>query len=192
MNEFQNVASEAPVKQVERAAQWRMARAKTQAVEEASNGEEAADTLEVLEFSLGGQTYAFELAYVREVACLAEMCPLPGVPTFVMGITCLHGQMLAVVDLRKVFGLTEGSLRDSRQLIVLQSTGMEFGILGERILGVRRLSLAGPQTAVWAHSEAVGTYVKGGAADGTVVLCAAKLLADPQLVVRHTRLDQLL
>ena len=98
----------------------------------------------------------------------------------------MHGQMLAVVDLRKVFGLAERGLRDSRQVIVLQSAEMDFGILGERVSGVRRLALAQLQTTVPTFSETAGTYLKGIAADGTVVLCAAKLLADPQLVVRYT------
>ena len=147
---------------------------------------EADDAVEVLEFSLDGQSYAFELAYVREIACLAELCPLPGVPAFVMGITCMHGQMLAVVDLRQLLGLAEHGLRDSRQLIVLQSVGMEFGILGERVSGVRRLALAGLQPAMPTFRAAACPYLKGIAADGTVVVSAAKLLADPQLVVRHT------
>lgn len=186
MNEFRQAMVEEAAEQAERCAHLLQARAKTLAVEGASSGGEADATVEVLEFSLGDQTYAFELAYVREIACLAELCPLPGVPSFVLGITCMHGQMLAVVDLRKVFGLAERGLRDSRQVIVLQSAEMDFGILGERVSGVRRLALAQLQTTVPTFSETAGTYLKGIAADGTVVLCAAKLLADPQLVVRYT------
>ena len=185
MNGPRHPVAEGTAEPAQRAAQLLLARAKALAVEPVDGSGESDDTIEVLEFGLGEQTYAFELAYIREIASLAELCPLPGVPAFVVGITCMHGQMLALVDLRKVFGLAERGLRDSRQVIVLQGGGMEFGILGERVGGVRRLSLAGLQTSLPAPGDAAGTYLKGIAADGTVILCAARLLADPRLVVRH-------
>ena len=162
------------------------ARAQALAQETVSVSSDKGEHVDVLEFGLTDETYAFELAYVREVAALVELSPLPGVPGFVMGVTCMHGQIIAVVDLRKIFGLPERGLRDSRQVIVLQSADMEFGILGERVVGVRRLSLAGLQTSLPSLTDARATYLKGIAADGTVVLCAAKLLGDPQLIVRQT------
>jgi len=108
-----------------------------------------------------------------------------GAPEFVLGITCVHGQIIAVVDLRKVFGLPERGLRDSRQVIVLQSADMEFGILAERVAGVRRLPLAGLQPSLPTLTDVRAAYLRGIAPDGTVVLSAAKLLADPQLVVQQ-------
>ena len=167
------------------AANLLLARAKLLARENDRNKCDANDTVAVLEFILTDETYAFELDYVREVGALVEMSPLPGVPAFVMGITCMHGKIIAVVDLRKIFGLPERGLRDSRQVIVLQSADMEFGILGERVIGVRRLSLAGMQPSLPTLTDVHAAYLMGIATDGTVVLSAAKLLADPQLVVQH-------
>ena len=161
------------------------ARAKALAREQAGDASDADDSIEVLEFVLSDETYAFELSYVREVGALLEMSLVPGVPAFVMGITCMHGKILAVVDLRKVFGLPERGLRDSRQVIVLQSADMEFGILGERVTGVRHLSLAGLQASLPTLTEVRAAYLQGIAADGTVVLSAAKLLADPKLIVQQ-------
>ena len=119
------------------------ARAKALAKEAASTETAADETVEVLDFTLSNEAYAFELADVCEIAALDELCPLPGVPVHVMGITCRHGRIIAVVDLRKILGLPDHGLRDSRHVIVLQSEEMEFGILGERVTGVRRLSLPG-------------------------------------------------
>jgi purine-binding chemotaxis protein CheW len=165
------------------ASQVLAARAKVLATEMESAASDASDYVEVLEFGLADETYAFELAYVREIGALVELTPLPGVPAFVMGITCMHGHIIAVVDLRKIIGLPERGLRNSRQVIVLQSDDMEFGILGERVIGVRRLSLAGMQTSLPTLTDMRAAYLKGIAADGTVLLSAARLLADPQLVV---------
>lgn len=163
-----------------------LARAKDLARETHAAAADDGDALEVLEFGLSDETYAFELSHVREVGDLVELTPLPGVPDRVPGITCLRGQIIAVVDLRKIFQLAERGLRDSRQVIVLQSANMEFGVLAERVAGVRRLPLAGLQASLPTLTEVRAAYLKGIAADGTVVLSAAKLLADPQLVVQQT------
>ncbi len=145
----------------------------------------ADNAIEVLEFGLADETYAFELPPVRAVFALLELTPLPGVPGHVLGITCAHGQIIAVVDLRKIFNLPGHGLRDSHQVIVLQSETMEFGILAERIAGVRRLSLKGLQTSLPTLTDVRAAYLTGITPEGTVILSAAKLLADPQLVVHQ-------
>jgi purine-binding chemotaxis protein CheW len=187
MNDARHALTDAAVASANKAsaaANLLLARAKALAVEKNADNVDD-DTIEVLQFGLTDETYAFELAYVREVGALVELSPLPGVPSFVLGITCMHGQIIAVVDLRKIFGLPERGLRDSRQVIVLQSADMEFGILGERVVGVRRLSLAALQVSLPTLTDVRATYLQGIAADGTVVLSAAKLLADPQLIVQQ-------
>jgi purine-binding chemotaxis protein CheW len=160
------------------------ARARKMAQEKPAAGADGS-TVEVLEFGLAEETYALELAYVREVGALVELTPLPGVPDFVLGITVVHGQIIAVVDLRKVFGLPERGLRDSRQVIVLQSAGREFGILAERVTGVKWLPLAGVQSSLPTLTDVRADYLTGVTPDGTVFLSAGKLLADPRLVVRQ-------
>lgn len=162
-----------------------LARARSLAREKTTAENEVGHIVEVLEFSLTNETYAVELAHVHEAGALVELTPLPGAPDFVLGVTCVHGQIIAVVDLRKVFGLPERGLRDSRQVIVLHSADMEFGILAERVAGVRRLPLAGLQASLPTLTDVRAAYLKGITPDGTVVLSAAKLLSDPKLVVQQ-------
>ncbi len=164
-----------------------LARAKDLAREQAVEAADDGSTLDVLEFGLADETYALELGYVREVGALIELTPLPGVPDYVLGITCMHGEIVAVIDLRKIFGLAERGLRDSRQVIVIQWGDMEFGILAERVAGVRRVPVAGLQPALPTLTDVRAAYLKGITPDGTVVLAAPKLLADPALVVQQGR-----
>jgi len=166
------------------AADLLLARARKMALEKPTTGIDGS-TIEVLEFGLADETYALELSYVREVGALVELTLLPGVPDFVLGITCVRGQIIAVVDLRKLFGLPERGLRDSRQVIVLQSAGSEFGILAERVTGIRRLQVAGLQPTLPTLTDVRAAYLNGLVPDGTVFLSAGKLLSDPQLVVQQ-------
>lgn len=162
-----------------------LARARALARENLKPSGSDADTLEVLEFALSNESYAFELAHVREVVPLFELTPLPRVPAHILGVTHAHGHIIAVVDLRRIFNLPERGLLNSWQMIVLQSATMEFAVLAERIVGVRRLAMAGLQASLPTLTDVRAAYLKGLAPDGTVVLSAARLLADPQLMVQQ-------
>jgi purine-binding chemotaxis protein CheW len=166
------------------AAELLVARARALAREEATAT--ADEQIDVLEFGLGEEIFAFELNQIREVLVLLELTPLPRVPAHILGITHVRGHILAVVDLRQFFGLPQRGLLNSWQLIVLQSATMEFAVVAERIIGVRSLPVAALQTSLPASTETRATYLQGIAPDGTVVLSTAKLLADSLLIVQQT------
>ena len=94
------------------------------------------ECLEVVSFMLGQEKYGVETRYVREVCPLNELTPLPGTPPFVLGIVNVRGQVLSVIDIRKLFDLPQKGVGDLDRVIVLQHGGMEFGILANSILGV--------------------------------------------------------
>jgi purine-binding chemotaxis protein CheW len=170
------------------AAELLVARARALAREESTAT--ADEQIDVLEFGLGEEVFAFELNQIREVLVLLELTPLPRVPPHILGITHVRGHILAVVDLRQFFGLPQRGLLNSWQLIVLQSSTMEFAVVAERIIGVRSLPVAALQTSLQtslpASTETRATYLQGIAPDGTVVLSTAKLLADSLLIVQQT------
>ena len=58
------------------------------------------ERLEVLAFSLAGETYGVETCHVREVCQLKDLTAVPCTPPFVAGVMNLRGQILAIVDLR--------------------------------------------------------------------------------------------
>ncbi|MGA9131499.1 MAG: chemotaxis protein CheW, partial [Candidatus Sulfotelmatobacter sp.] len=63
------------------------------------------EILEVVTFMLGQEKYGIELRYVREVFPMNELTLLPGTPPFVLGIVNVRGQVLSVIDIRKLFDL---------------------------------------------------------------------------------------
>jgi len=50
--------------------------------------------LEILEFTLGKERYAFASSCVREVFPLTEITPLPGLPAHVLGVVNVRGRIL--------------------------------------------------------------------------------------------------
>lgn len=147
--------------------------------------ETAGEHIEVVEFVLAHERYAIESHYVREVAPLENLTPLPCTPAFVLGIVNVRGEILSVIDLKKFFDLPEKGLTDLNKVIVLQSGNMLFGILADVIAGVRRIPLTGIQPSLPTLTGVREEYLKGVTAERIVVLDAEKLLMDESIVVQE-------
>jgi purine-binding chemotaxis protein CheW len=139
----------------------------------------AGEVLELVGFVLAGERYGIETRFVREVARLTRFTPVPGTPAFVMGVTNLRGEILALFDLRHLLGLTVG-VTDLARIVVLGDRRREFGLLADaasEILYVPGASLAQTEMA-WGRA-----YVQGVSPDGVVVLSGDALLSDPRLTI---------
>lgn len=147
---------------------------------------ETVDTedLELVTFILAYETYGIETAYINEVYPLKELTPLPCTPSFVMGIINVHGQVLSVIDIKKFFELPEKGLTDLNKIIIISDGVMEFGILADAILEVRRIPLREIQPSLPTLTGIREAYLRGITPERLVVLDAVGLLTDPKLIVR--------
>ncbi|MBI2413780.1 MAG: purine-binding chemotaxis protein CheW [Deltaproteobacteria bacterium] len=140
--------------------------------------------IEVVEFRLAAERYAFESSMVREVVPISELTPMPCTPPFVLGIINLRGQILSVIDIKKLFGLPEKGITQLNKVIVLSSDEMEFGVLADEVSGsgrVRPDALKRLPTLTGIREE----FLKGVTGEGLVVLDAGRLLADKSIVVHE-------
>ncbi|HJV34848.1 chemotaxis protein CheW [Geomonas sp.] len=158
-------------------------RARKLAREPVSGGD--GERLEIVEFALSEERYAVESAFIREVYPLKELTPLPCTPPFVLGIVNLRGTILSVIDLHKFFALPDQGLSDLNQVIVLEGAGMVFGLLADRIVGVRTIAAGDIQPALLTVSDPRSDYLKGVTRERLVVLDGGKMLADGRIVVHE-------
>jgi purine-binding chemotaxis protein CheW len=142
--------------------------------------------IQVIRFLLAHESYAVDSTLVREVTPLKDLTPLPCTPAFVLGIVNLRGEIVSVIDLKRFFNLPPAGITDLNQLIVLSDESMTFGILADRVLGVGALSTDAIEPAPPLFAGIGSEYLKGIGPDRIILLDAAKLLADPALVVRET------
>ena len=147
--------------------------------------EAAGARLEVVEFKLADETYAFEPIHVREVRPLQGLTPLPCTPPFVRGVVNVRGQILSVVDLKKFFDLPDRGLTDLNRILILHSAEMEFGVLADAIAGTRRIRLSELQLSLPTLTDVRHDYLKGVTGERTVILDAEKLLSNPDLIVHE-------
>jgi purine-binding chemotaxis protein CheW len=140
----------------------------------------AGAVLELVGFVLAGERYGIESRFVREVARLTRFTPVPGTPPFVLGVTNLRGEILALFDLRTLLGIVAEGVTDLGRIVVLGEHRREFGLLADaasEILSLPAASLAPTETA-WGRA-----YVRGVSPDGVIVLSGEALLSDPRLTI---------
>ena len=148
----------------------------------------AATLLDVLEFRLARERYGLETRYVREVFPLRDLTPLPCTPPFVLGIVNLRGRILPVLDLKQLFELPEQGLTDLHRIILVQGVELELGLLADAVVGVRSIPADSVQQSLPTLTGIRSDYLKGVTAERVVVLDAARILADPRIIV-HEEVD---
>ena len=152
---------------------------------EPERGVNAEETIEVVEFDLANERYAFPLAQIREVGVLHDLTPVPCTPAFVLGIINLRGEIRTVIDLRRFFDLPGEGITDLNKVILIRSGDTELGILADTIGGVRRLATADLQAALPTLTDVRADYLRGITGERLVVLDAVKILADPRILVQE-------
>ncbi|MFH1470003.1 MAG: chemotaxis protein CheW [Pseudomonadota bacterium] len=144
---------------------------------------EEAALLEVLAFSLAGERYAIASRYVAEVSRLTDLTPLPCVPSFVAGVMGLRGRILAVLDLRLLFGLPPRGLTELDRVLVVSGAGRELGLLADAVDGLRSVRTAALQEGLPTLTGVRERFLLGVTGDLVAVLDGQRLLDAPTLRV---------
>lgn len=142
-------------------------------------------TIEVVEFLLAKEHYAIESSFIREVYPLKDYTPLPGVPSFVLGLLNVRGRIISVVDIKKFFDMPAKGISDLNKVIIINDDQMEFGILADAIIGVRDIGVSELGSTLPTLTGIREEFLKGVTGDRMVVLDAARILADKNIVVHE-------
>ncbi len=89
--------------------------------------------LQWVTFQLESETYGVNVMQVQEVLRVTEIAPVPGAPSYVLGIINLRGNVVTVLDTRARFGLPQQDINDSSRILIIESTGQVVGILVDKI-----------------------------------------------------------
>ncbi len=119
-------------------------------------------------FHLLDQRYAVDMNRLLELDRMTPVTPVPHTPDFIMGVTNLRGEIVSVIDLRRLFGMESMErpetgrvlkLRDSRDLLV--SGVLVDGIQGARTIKPEQIQPAQATKAKWSRMLE-GVYEESG------------------------------
>lgn len=139
--------------------------------------------IEILEFTLGQERYAFRTSCVREVFPLTEITPLPGLPAYVLGVVNVRGRILSVMDIRRLLEFGNVGLTNLNKAIILHNGDMELAILADEVAGVYAVDIEQGQRTLPTLSGKREEFLEAVTKDRVVVLDAIKLLASEDLLI---------
>ncbi len=142
-----------------------------------------AHAIDVVGFELSGERYAFELCHVREVCALREITPVPCTPDFIVGVVNLRGEILTVIDLRKLFALPSAGITQLNQIILIEDNKTRVGILVDAIGRARMVPVETMQTSLPTLGGIRAEYLRGVTPDQMAVLDASKILSDGRILI---------
>src|SRR5690606_32905484 len=96
-----------------------------------------AGTIEVVEFMLARERYAFEAGSVHDVRALEEPTPVPCTPAFFAGLVNARGRLVPVIDLKRFFDLPVEAPGDLHRVVLLRSDDTMLGVLADAVEGAR-------------------------------------------------------
>ncbi len=132
--------------------------------------------LQVVQFLVGHEKYAFDATFLREVYRRKDVTRIPGAPSHVLGVINVRGLMVAVIDLQRLLGLPREAREGRDEVLIIQSRGKEVGILTDGTLGMRALPVETIHPVPPMVAETCAAYLRGVTSEQLVILHAGKLL----------------
>lgn len=87
------------------------------------------EILQWVTFKLESESYGINVMQVQEILRYNEVAPVPGAPSYVLGIINLRGNVVTVIDTRSRFNLSPCEITDDTRIIVIESEQQIVGIL---------------------------------------------------------------
>lgn len=117
--------------------------------------------LQWVTFRLENETYGINVMQVREVLRYSEIAPVPGAPSYVIGIINLRGNVVTVVDTRERFGLPGTDITDNTRIVILETENQVVGILVDAVAEVVYLRQSEIEIAPNVGNEDNARYIQG-------------------------------
>ncbi|MCU7931492.1 MAG: chemotaxis protein CheW [Candidatus Thiodiazotropha sp. (ex Codakia rugifera)] len=139
--------------------------------------------IQFVTFILMDEVYGINVMQVQEVLRITEIAPVPGAPSYVLGIINLRGNVVTVIDTRTRFGLPSAEMDDASRIIVIESEKQVVGILVDAVAEVVELRETEIDAAPNVGTEESSRYIQGVATqeDSLLILVDLnKLLTDEE------------
>ena len=117
--------------------------------------------LQWVTFRLEDETYGINVMQVQEVLRYSEIAPVPGAPTYVLGIINLRGNVVTVIDTRQRFGLPSAEITDNTRIVIIEADKQVVGILVDSVAEVVYLRESEIETTPNVGNEEAARFIQG-------------------------------
>lgn len=134
-------------------------------------------------FFLEKERYGINVMQVQEVLRVTEIAPVPGAPSYVLGIINLRGNVVTVIDTRSRFGLMSSEVDDSTRIIITEAEDQVIGIMVDSVAEVVDLNATDIEVAPNVGNEDSTQFIEGVASlegELLIIINLNRLLTDEQ------------
>jgi len=119
------------------------------------------EVLQWVTFRLEDETYGINVMQVQEVLRYTEIAPVPGAPSYVLGIINLRGNVVTVIDTRSRFGLPPTEVTDNSRIVIIEAERQVLGILVDSVAEVVYLRSSEIDSAPNVGTEESAKFIQG-------------------------------
>jgi purine-binding chemotaxis protein CheW len=94
---------------------------------------------QLVTFTLDGVEFGLDIDRVQEITPRTDITPVPGSPSFVLGVVNLRGMIIPVLDSRLRFHLPPKAPTDKTRIIILGLAGQPTGLMVDSVAEVVKL-----------------------------------------------------
>jgi purine-binding chemotaxis protein CheW len=126
------------------------------------DGEVNDPILQWVTYQLEDETYGINVMQVQEVLRITEIAPVPGAPSYVLGIINLRGNVVTVIDTRSRFGLMpKESNDDQSRIIIVEVNGNVIGMLVDSVAEVVYLHQSEIDSVPMVNNDDSSRFIQG-------------------------------
>jgi len=119
------------------------------------------EVLQWVTFKLETETYGINVMQIQEVLRYTEIAPVPGAPTYVLGIINLRGNVVTVIDTRARFALDSAEISDNTRVVIIESDKQVIGILVDSVAEVVYLKKSEIDVAPNVGNDESAQFIQG-------------------------------
>lgn len=112
-------------------------------------------------FTLDHEIYGINVMQVQEVLKYTEIAPVPGAPSYVLGIINLRGNVVTVIDTRKRVGLSSVEVTEQTRIVIIESRKQVIGILVDSVAEVVYLKESEMESTPNVGSDVSSQFLQG-------------------------------
>lgn len=140
-------------------------------------------TISLLLFRLAEQSYGLDLVVIEKVLNWRPCMRLPETPEHLLGLAEVNGEILAIMDLGRLFSLPGRAMEASGQIILLGRPEQRAGLRVDGLEGIRHVALREIHPPPASLPSTGARFLRGVTPDGVIVLDTEKMLNAPELVI---------
>jgi purine-binding chemotaxis protein CheW len=126
-----------------------------------NNADSNDEVLQWVTYKLEEETYGINVMQVQEVLRYTEIAPVPGAPSYVLGIINLRGNVVTVIDTRARFGLMSAEVTDNSRIVIIEAEKQVIGILVDSVAEVVYLRSSEIDSAPNIGTEESAKFIQG-------------------------------